>query len=175
MFLKSTSKDCCDTQGLYVYMYQGLILAFHKCHLNEPSLTTTMPMALTIPIFFLLAMPCCMWDLCVSTRDWTGTLCFKSMASKPLDCQGSPYTHFLLYPFPCYLSSLSTTNGCLPTAGGWILGYCSRRPWHALREFRVENKCPRKTGGTGLYIELPLHQNLIYWLPTLPLWSSFFF
>ena len=69
---------------LKVYMYmciKGLYMAFHKCHLNEPSLTTTMPTAFTIPIFFLLAMPRCMWDLCFSTRDRTGTLCFRSMAS----------------------------------------------------------------------------------------------
>lgn len=39
---------------LKVYMYmciKGLYMAFHKCHLNEPSLTTV-PKALTIPIFF---------------------------------------------------------------------------------------------------------------------------
>ena len=69
---------------LKVYMYmciKGLYMAFHKCHLNEPSLTTTMPMALTIAIFFLLAMPRCMWDLCFSTRDRTGTLCFRSVVS----------------------------------------------------------------------------------------------
>lgn len=51
-------------------MYQAYTCVFHKCHLNEPSLTTTVPKALTIPIFFLLAMPLHVESL-FSTRDRT--------------------------------------------------------------------------------------------------------
>ena len=40
--------------------------------------------------FFFLAMPCSLWDLIFSTRDWSWALSGESLESKPPKCQGVP-------------------------------------------------------------------------------------
>ena len=55
--------------------------------------------------FFLLAMPCGLWDISCPIRDWIQTPGSESIESSPLDCQGIPY-YFCkqaFYPFLLFL------------------------------------------------------------------------
>ena len=55
-------------------------------------------------LFNFLATLCGMWDLSFPTRDWTRAPCCGSVASSPLDRQGSPppiFLDMLLPPSQC--------------------------------------------------------------------------